>query len=167
MGDGKKPRGVGDGLLAIVVALFAIGVSCIILGLADEGLAARTPRAGAGVASPREPGSALARSHSGDSRATPGRHPPPMPAARPRQAMDGPTFGAGRAYLLEMAARLRHTTLGAWRGQLHAAHEVAADATCAWLEAIDAAPKQPGAPRCDDRATPTAVVRTAIPAPRR
>jgi hypothetical protein len=163
-----RPGGLRSLLLAIGVALFAIGVGCLVLGLGDEGLAASTSRAEAGVAPPQEPGSAPARSHSGGSRrATPYRRPPPMPAARPWHAMDGPTFGAARAFLLEMSARLRHTTQDAWRGQLHAAQEVAADVTCAWLEAIGAAPAQPGAPRCNGRATPTAVEPAATPAPRR
>jgi hypothetical protein len=155
-------------LFAIGVALFAIGAGYLVLVLADGGLAANTPRTGAVAAPPQEPGSAPARSHSGGSRrATPYRQPPPMPAARPRLEMDGTTFGAARAYLLYMSARLRHTDQGAWRGQLHAAQEVAADATCAWLEAIDAVPVQSGAPRCRGRATPTAVERAATPAPRR
>jgi hypothetical protein len=74
-------------------------------------------------------------------------------------------LAAARSSLLEMSARLRHTTLGA---DAATRATVAADFTYAyaWLGATGATPEGPGTPASDGHATPTLAARAAKPAPR-
>lgn len=78
-------------------------------------------------------------------RANPDHPLSPGSAAWPRQVLDGATFKASRAYLLEMSARLRHTTLGA-----DAATRATVAADIAYSQARvatpDAAPEQSPSP---------------------
>jgi hypothetical protein len=161
---GPQPEGVPDLRLAIGVALFAIGVACLVLGLGDRGMAASPHRAVSIVALSPDQRSAPALAPSGGGRGA-ALEGPVIPAARPGQGMDEFALAAARSSLLEMSARLRHTTLGA---DAATRATVAADFTYAyaWLRTTAATPEAPGTPASDGHATPTLAARAAKPAPR-
>ena len=126
--------------------LLVVGILALVLGLRAAGSAALSPKPASELGA-----TAQERPRATAAPPTTAAPTPPLPAVQPRHEMDGAAFGVARAYLLEMSARLRYTTLGADAATRDA---VAADfnSAYAWLGATDAAQERTGATPFDGNA---------------